>query len=337
MSGQRKANRSVQGTPDVLPLAAGLEVLGDPWSFLIMQEAFLGIRRFDDFQRNLKIARNTLTDRLKRLVRHGVLTKRPYQINPIRHEYRLTVSGLESYPYAVMLMAWGDKWLKKRGLPFLKLHHLNCGASIAPICLCDVCRTDASAENVVINPATALRASGAASKVRYSSKPELYAQGRDTSVPRTLALIGDRWGFFVLWLAFAGISRPDQFHRILGIARMILANRLQRLTANGILQRKRYSDKPVRYDYPPTAKGAGLLPALLVFYDWSRRWFGTGHDALPGVLHKTCGKPLHVVIACAHCRQELKAREVRFELIPYQPPKSRTVAPVKGARRDKRR
>ena len=94
----------------VSPLSHALKAIGDPWSFLILQEAFFGVRRFDDFQRNLNIARNTLTDRLALLIECDLLRKTAYQTRPTRYEYRLTTRGLDSYPYALFLMKWGDRW-----------------------------------------------------------------------------------------------------------------------------------------------------------------------------------------------------------------------------------
>src|SRR5258705_8009645 len=91
------------------PLDYALRVIGDPWSFLVHQEAFFGVRRFGDFQRNLNIARNTLTDRLAMLVEFDLLERRKSRERPDLYEYRLSPRGLETYPYALSLMKWGDE------------------------------------------------------------------------------------------------------------------------------------------------------------------------------------------------------------------------------------
>ncbi len=67
---------------DACSIARTLEVIGDRWTMLILRDAFRGVRRFDEFQRDLGIARNLLTDRLQKLVDHGVLEKQPYQAHP---------------------------------------------------------------------------------------------------------------------------------------------------------------------------------------------------------------------------------------------------------------
>ena len=74
-------------------VAQALEVVGDWWSLLIVRDAFFGVSRFEDFQRRLGIARNTLTDRLAWLCDHDVLTRAPYQDAPVRYDYRLTPKG----------------------------------------------------------------------------------------------------------------------------------------------------------------------------------------------------------------------------------------------------
>src|SRR5690242_13863308 len=92
-------------------IARALGVIGDRWTILILRDAFRGIRRFDDFRRDLEIARPVLADRLKKLVDAGVMVRRQYEERPPRYEYRLTPMGIELSPALVALMRWGDRWL----------------------------------------------------------------------------------------------------------------------------------------------------------------------------------------------------------------------------------
>jgi DNA-binding HxlR family transcriptional regulator len=98
-------------------VAAALEIIGERWSFLVVREAFLGVRRFDALQANLGIARNILTARLRALVDDGILEPRRYQERPPRAEYVLTEKGRALYPVIVALMAWGDRWASGRAGP----------------------------------------------------------------------------------------------------------------------------------------------------------------------------------------------------------------------------
>jgi DNA-binding HxlR family transcriptional regulator len=92
------------------PIARSLDLVGEWWSILILRDAFRGVRRFDDFQASLGIARNLLSRRLKRLVAAGLLETRPYSERPPRHEYRLTDKGRDLYPVLMTLLHWGTRW-----------------------------------------------------------------------------------------------------------------------------------------------------------------------------------------------------------------------------------
>jgi DNA-binding HxlR family transcriptional regulator len=119
-------------------IARTLEVIGDRWTMLILRDAFRGVRRFDAFQRDLGIARNLLTDRLTKLVEHGVLEKQLYQDHPPRYEYRLTRKGIDLSPALVALMRWGDKWLAD-GEPPVSLLHDRCGEPLDQAFVCWTC------------------------------------------------------------------------------------------------------------------------------------------------------------------------------------------------------
>lgn len=91
-------------------LAGALEQVGEWWTLLIVRDAGLGLSRFDEFQRSLGIAPNTLTARLKGLVDAGVLTRVRYQQRPPRDAYRLTKKGRDLLPAVMALIQWGDRW-----------------------------------------------------------------------------------------------------------------------------------------------------------------------------------------------------------------------------------
>ena len=122
-------------------IARTLEVIGDRWTILILRDAFRGVRRFDEFQRDLGIARNILTDRLQKLVDHGVLARRPYQQRPVRYEYRLTAKGIDLSPALVALMRWGDTWLAGDAGAPLELTHDACGSPLDQAFVCWHCET----------------------------------------------------------------------------------------------------------------------------------------------------------------------------------------------------
>ena len=123
-------------TPDSCSIARTLDVLGDTWSVLVIREMFLCTHRFDQLLEHLGIARNILAARLRRLVEHGILTKRLYKEHPPRFEYHLTRKGVDLYPVVVGLMQWGDRYLAGSSGGPIVLEHTTCGrqAELVPAC-----------------------------------------------------------------------------------------------------------------------------------------------------------------------------------------------------------
>jgi DNA-binding HxlR family transcriptional regulator len=101
-------NRSYDGQN--CSIARALEIVGERWTLLIVRDAFLGRRRFDEFQESLGIARNVLADRLARLVEEGVLERVRYSERPERYEYHLTRKGKDLQLALAGLRQWGDKY-----------------------------------------------------------------------------------------------------------------------------------------------------------------------------------------------------------------------------------
>ena len=97
------------------PIARTTDLIGDWWTPIVLREAFLGHRRFDDFQQALSLSRGVLAQRLARLVDEGLLAKRPYQERPPRYEYVLTRKGREFYPVLAAMWRWGEDWLWEEG------------------------------------------------------------------------------------------------------------------------------------------------------------------------------------------------------------------------------
>jgi DNA-binding HxlR family transcriptional regulator len=129
-------------------VARALEVVGERWSLLIVRDVLLGLRRFDELQAHLGIARNVLHTRLQRLTDTGVLERRCYQKHPPRYEYRLTDKGLDLWPAIVALMQWGDRHARPRGGVPVVLEHRNCGGDVDEHRICARCGARLSARDV---------------------------------------------------------------------------------------------------------------------------------------------------------------------------------------------
>ena len=132
--------------------ARTLELVGERWTMLIVRDAFLGVRRFDDFQRSLGVARNVLNTRLQRLVEAGILERRRYQERPARHEYRLTEMGRDLWPAVVALMQWGDRWLASETDAPMAIEHRGCGGGVSARRTCTTCGAELEVHDVRVIP-----------------------------------------------------------------------------------------------------------------------------------------------------------------------------------------
>lgn len=131
-------------------LARVLAILGDRWTLLVLRDCFLGVRRFDDFERSLGVTRHVLADRLKRLVEAEILAKVPYQERPLREEYRLTEKGMELYPAILSLVNWGDRHLAGVEGPPLEHVHKHCGQHMHGVLVCSECGEPLHARDVTV-------------------------------------------------------------------------------------------------------------------------------------------------------------------------------------------
>lgn len=115
------------------PVARPLDAIGDWWSLLIVRDAFDGLRRFGEFQKNLGLAKNILAARLRNLVAHGILETVPASDGSAYQEYVLTEKGRGLFPLLVALRQWGEDFFftsgeshvqlvdRKRGQPVRRL------------------------------------------------------------------------------------------------------------------------------------------------------------------------------------------------------------------------
>ncbi len=138
-------------------VAQSLEVVGEWWTLLVLRDALLGVRRFEDFVERLGISRNVLTDRLEKLVAAGVLERRPYDEARGRYDYLLTDKGRALWPVLNALRQWGDEWVTGPGNEPVLLEHRDREhpehAHLTTVRLtCDVCGEDLDARSVQAVP-----------------------------------------------------------------------------------------------------------------------------------------------------------------------------------------
>ena len=144
---------------------------------------------------------------------------------------------------------------------------------------------------------------------------ETFAQ-MECSVARTLAVVGERWTLLIVRDAFNGVRRFDDFLDSLGIARNILADRLQRLVEDGVLERRRYQEHPERFEYRLTEKGRDLYPLLIAMQRWGDRYQAGAAGPALAITHRDCGHELDVSVRCPRCDTAVTPRDVRVDRGP---------------------
>jgi DNA-binding HxlR family transcriptional regulator len=140
-------------------IGATLAIVGEKWTFLVLREAFNGVRRFDDIRRRVGAPRQILSDRLGRLVEQDLLRKVPYREpgQRSRSEYRLTEKGLALFPVMMALLEWGNVYAATPAGPVVELTHRDCGAPVRLHLACDEGHPVASAREITPLPGPGAR------------------------------------------------------------------------------------------------------------------------------------------------------------------------------------
>ena len=133
-------------------VARTLDVIGEPWSPLILRDVYVGIGRFEQIQADLGISRKVLAERLRWLVESGVLERRQYEARPPRHEYVLTAKGTELCDLLLVMVRWGDKWADGGAGPPVLYRHRACGAISHVELRCSHCAGPMPADDIDILP-----------------------------------------------------------------------------------------------------------------------------------------------------------------------------------------
>jgi DNA-binding HxlR family transcriptional regulator len=316
-------SQAATATPDTLsgsalilnsPVARAFTVVGDRWAGLILRDAFLGVRQFEAFRKRSGAARGTLSSRLKSLVDHDILQRQAYQQTPVRYEYRLTKKGLDLYGFILSVWAWETRWSIETHIP-PRLSHRNCGQTMRPEFRCSDCHDEVHMRDVSYQ---LLGKPGQPETVparfqRRSPSSKHSKKGVDRRFFHVLDIIGDRWTGLVVAAMYFGLNRYDEIATALGIATNILADRLKVLVDAEILEQVPYQQKPTRYQYRLTDKGAALYPIALQLHEWANRWLFEGEQSAISLSHKPCNASLQTELVCSACKELLDIHQVSFD------------------------
>lgn len=247
-----------------------LQILADPWRFLILREAFFGAERFNEFAAPLEIPRATLTKALSSLQAGGLLESHSLTGGSGSWKrYLLTPSGRDLFPALLGLMWYGDKWLWE-GIPPLALFHAPTRTWFSPQFVWEHDHSPLDPHTVRFEvDAHYWRPRVEPSSRSYRTDREGQSRGkRPCSMERTLALVGDRWTFMIFQEFFHGNKRFDEFSRNLGIASNVLASRLENLVAHGFIEKRAEENGAYRL----TPKGRDTYHPMVLLKTWGDRW-----------------------------------------------------------------
>jgi DNA-binding HxlR family transcriptional regulator len=154
------------------------------------------------------------------------------------------------------------------------------------------------------------------------------------SIARAVDVVGEWWMPLILRDIAYGVQRFGEIQTDLGISANVLADRLDGLLTEGIVERHLYQQRPERHEYRLTQKGAELLPALLALMRWGDRWKWPDGRGPVRVVHEDCGHEVSVEVRCPHCEREVQSNELRAQpgaLVP-NPPRADEPGGISGRR-----
>lgn len=280
-----------------------LEVLGDEWTLLIIQQALLGSTRYGEFATALPVSNSVLTDRLQSLVAGELLARRAYQTNPSRSEYPVTARSRSLWPVLTSIWEWERHWVPAHTQRLPGMLHEVCGSDFAPQLSCEECGLVVSEKDVVAQwgPSGSWERSVPSSTNRRRSSHR--RAGAGLQFPQTMSVIGDRWAFALLVSAFVGTARFTDFQSQLGAPPGTIADRLAGFTAQGILVN-------TAGRYRLTEKGRAFLPMLVTALQWAQRWYPNREGPAVVLTHTACGRPFTAVLICDQCATTLRGAQV---------------------------
>jgi DNA-binding HxlR family transcriptional regulator len=131
------------------------------------------------------------------------------------------------------------------------------------------------------------------------------------SIARALDAAGEWWSPLILRDVAYGVRRFGEIEADLGISANVLADRLEALVAEGLLETRLYQERPQRHEYRLTEKGADLIPALLALMEWGDRWTWPRGRGPVRVVHEDCGHEVSVEVRCAACERAVEVEELQ--------------------------
>ena len=307
------ASLSTEFTTRASSINRALDLIGDKWCLLILQEVFWGINSFNEMMAAMGVSRGVLSNRLNWLQEVGCLRKETAG----RPRYHLTTRSMELYDSAIMAVAWERRWYRNPQLDRVELVHTTCGHPFTAQMRCRSCDALVKPDDVSYTPGPGATLDLREKKVRRRSSVSIAQVPSQRALYLNLInIVGDRWTSNLIALSYHGLKRFEQFS-----SRTAGGNQYT-VRPTPVPCRRGYADPGglptagrVRYEYHLTEKGKDLYPWFLSLLQWGDKWCDPRGRGKPMQLtHLSCGDPLVGEVRCSACGQVLRAHDVRFSL-----------------------
>jgi len=291
-------------------LAHAVDLITDPWCQMILRAAFMGTRRFEAFQQSVSAPRQTLSRRLTYLVRIGLLTRQRKEPDGTGQEYRLTPLGKSLHGNVLASWTWDRHWGVQHDQIPTRLVHAVCDHAFSPLLVCEHCSEPLALHRV--EPLhERLQQNAQERAVRNSRWRSPVNEKPDRDI---LAAIDDRWSVLIIAALMLGASRYEQLAVMLQISSAVLARRLQRLCALGILVKWQDPADGRRAIYGLDKAGQDLFAYLLTLSTWGGQ--GQHRPDTIGWIHTRCRQRATGQMVCSHCHGRLLPSQVVRSRLP---------------------
>ena len=268
-------------------------------ALMLILAAMLGETRFGGFAERTGLASRLVTSRLRTLESLGILIRVPYALRPLRHEYMLTVMGRDLLPVMLQMTGWEQRWASTQKDRDASILHVACGKRLRPILACKACGEPATARDIAIRISRSQLPQMPVKQTlhRRASLAPTGGQAGFGLIDTSLTIFGDKWTVEIINCSFLRVRRFSEFRRYTGIAANILADRLERLVAQGIFRTREHGSR----EYRLTEAGVDLYGILVALRDWADIWVQNRYRSPVQLIHKGCGQAFFARSSCTHC------------------------------------
>ncbi|NTC82589.1 helix-turn-helix transcriptional regulator [Agrobacterium tumefaciens] len=305
---QRRDKTAPTGCERDSSISDTLQLIADPWRFLVIREAFFRARRFGEFASALDMSRATLTKCLAKLVEVQILEERLLGSRGSWREYVLTPRGLDLYEIFLGLMWYGDKWLWE-GVPPLALFHQPTRTWFSPMIVWehDLSPVGPRAVRFETRPNYWRPMEGFHERSLRMPKTAAALGKRPCTVERAISIVGDRWAFLIMQEFFHGNHRFEELSRNLGIASNVLTDRLSNLCEGGLI-----SKSIDEGGYNLSRKGFDIYGPMILMKRWGDKWLRKDTEITSDFIVGDTGKVTRAIVIVPGQGVRVKAKDTRY-------------------------